>query len=182
MAKVTYHKSHSFIDNEGKEHNFQTQLYQIGVYGIANGNPALQGSFTPQKIRKMEKHLQKRLDAKEIKSFELGIPITVTDESGFWEEVDEKIEIIPSDYTEKIIIKTYGGDVETSAKFAFEKWGFKFYYTINLNSGKISITELKSGVKVTDGYDEQALKQAAIKILEKNGKIKTEKAISNWTN
>lgn len=87
MAKVTYHKSHKFVTNEGVEHTFITQLYQIGVYGILDNDPTMQGNFSPTQIKKMEANLQKQLDAGEIKSFELGIPITVTDKSGLWEKI-----------------------------------------------------------------------------------------------
>lgn len=87
MAKVTYHKSHSFIDNEGGKHQFITQLYQVGVYGILDNNPAAQGNFTPQQIKRMEKKLKEAEEKGEIQEFELGVPITVTDESGFWEQV-----------------------------------------------------------------------------------------------
>ena len=87
MAKITYHKSHSFIDNEEKSHTFLTQLYKIGVYGILDNDSNFQGDFTPQQIKKIESNLQKQVDNKEIKEFTLGIPITVTDKTGFWEEV-----------------------------------------------------------------------------------------------
>lgn len=85
--KVTYHKSHTVIDNEGNEINFVTNLYSIGVYGIVNNDPSMQGNFTPSQIKKMEKDLQKAVDKGEIKELVLGIPITVSDESGFWKEV-----------------------------------------------------------------------------------------------
>lgn len=87
MAKVTYHKSHTFVDKDDVKHSFITQLYQIGVYGILDGDPSMQFNLTPQDIRKIEKSLAKELAANEIKSFELGVPITVTDKSGLWEEV-----------------------------------------------------------------------------------------------
>lgn len=47
MAKITYHKSHTFIDNKGIEHFFLTQLYQIGVYGILDNNSSMQGNYIP---------------------------------------------------------------------------------------------------------------------------------------
>ena len=87
MATITYHKSHKVITNEGKEYLFQTQLYKIGVYGILNNIPNTQGTYAPQKIKSMEKEFKKQLDNKEIKEFELGIPITVTNKTGMWEEV-----------------------------------------------------------------------------------------------
>lgn len=87
MAIVKYHKSHSFVDLEGKTNNFFTQLYNIGVYGILNNDPSTQGNWSPQEIRKMEKELVKAKEKEQIKDFELGIPITVTDESGLWVEI-----------------------------------------------------------------------------------------------
>lgn len=87
MTKITYHKSHTFIDKNDMKHSFITQLYKVGVYGILDNNSAFQGNFNPKDIRNMEKGLQKAVDNETIKSFELGTPITVTDKSGFWEEV-----------------------------------------------------------------------------------------------
>lgn len=87
MKLITYHKSHTYIDNNNVEHTFTTQLYQIGVYGILDGNPALQGSFAPNQIVRIEKSLIKLKDKGDIKDFTLGLPITVTNENGFWEEV-----------------------------------------------------------------------------------------------
>jgi len=87
MPKITYHKSHEFTTNDGSEFTFATQLYKVGVYGILNNDANMQGNFKPQEVKKMEKNLQKLLDTKKIKSFKLGIPITVTDESGLWEEI-----------------------------------------------------------------------------------------------
>jgi len=86
--KITYHKSHTFITNDGIEHTFITQLYSIGVYGILDNNSSMQGSFTPQAIKKMEKNLKKQKELGKIKDFTLGVPITVTDASGFWEEIN----------------------------------------------------------------------------------------------
>lgn len=87
MAEITYHKSHTFIDNKDIEHSFITQLYKIGVYGILNNDSNMQINYDPQNIVKIEKGLKKQLKNKEIKSFKLGTPITVSDESGFWEEI-----------------------------------------------------------------------------------------------
>lgn len=87
MAKVTYHRSHSFIDLKGVNHSFITQLYKVGVYGILDGKSSLQDNFTPQRIRTMENALKKGVKDNKIKSFRLGMPITVTDKTGLWEEV-----------------------------------------------------------------------------------------------
>lgn len=88
MAKITYHKSHKFVDNNGNEHTFQTQFYQTGIYGILDNDPTMQGSFTPNKIRSIEENLEKQLKEGLIKSYKLGIPITVSNESGLWKEVE----------------------------------------------------------------------------------------------
>ena len=88
MSKnITYHKSHKWVDNNDIEHTFVTQLYKIGVYGIIDNNPDMQGIFRPNQIVRIEKSLQKQVDNKKIKSFELGIPITVHIKNGLWEEV-----------------------------------------------------------------------------------------------
>lgn len=88
MAKVTYHKRHSFVDVEDNtSNNFVSQLYKIGVYGILNGNPAMQGNFNPQEIKKMEKSLTKLQTEGKIKDLEFVSPITVSDVSGYWEEI-----------------------------------------------------------------------------------------------
>jgi len=86
--KWTYHRSHSFINSKGKTTSMITQLYQIGVYAIIDGNPALQFSFTPSDIVRIEKQLKKDLSNNEISSLEFGLPITVTkNEDGLFEEV-----------------------------------------------------------------------------------------------
>lgn len=87
MAKIEYHKSHSFVDLDGKVNTFNTQLYTIGVYGILNNDSSLQGNFTPQQIKKLEKELKTSKDNNMILSYELKNPITVSDETGFWVEV-----------------------------------------------------------------------------------------------
>ena len=86
--KWTYHRSHSF-EHEGRKVTFITQLYKVGVYGIINGNPAMQGSFTPSGLVTMERLLKKDAEKGEITNLEFGIPITVTkDENGLLMEVE----------------------------------------------------------------------------------------------
>jgi len=82
----SYHTSHSFIV-EGKKQTFATQLYEIGVYGIFNNDPAMQGSFTPNDIVKIEKSLNKAFEKKEITDLTFGMPITVKEIDGFWAKV-----------------------------------------------------------------------------------------------
>lgn len=86
--KWTYHKSHSF-EHKGVKVNFITQLYQVGVYGIINGDPATQGGFTPSGLVKLEQQLKKDAEKGEITNLEFGIPITVTeDKNGLLMEVE----------------------------------------------------------------------------------------------
>lgn len=86
MIKYTYHTSHSYIENDISISAI-TQLYEIGVYMIVNGDPALQFNLTPNKIVRFEKKLIKAEKEGKIKDLKFGRAITVTDESGFWEEV-----------------------------------------------------------------------------------------------
>ena len=68
----------------GKELSMQTQLYQIGVYGIFNGNSAMQGSYTPAVL---ERGWKKTCADKTIEILEEGRMIHVTTEDGFFKEV-----------------------------------------------------------------------------------------------
>lgn len=86
--KWTYHESHKYKDSKtNKEFQMITQLYKVGVYTIVNGDPAWQTSMTPNQIVKIEKHLKKMEEKGDIKDLEFGISITVSDDSGFYEEV-----------------------------------------------------------------------------------------------
>jgi hypothetical protein len=90
MAKqktITYHVSHSFVDSKGNTITFATQLYQIGVYGIVNNNPTMQGNFTPQQIVKIEKLVNKQKENGEIKDLNFGRQIKVAQVNGLWQEV-----------------------------------------------------------------------------------------------
>ena len=90
MSKITYHRSVKFTPVDGPEQHLVTQLYKVGVYGIVNNDPAQQGNFTPGQLKAMEKKLLKAHDKGDVKSIELTLPITVTDKSGFWEEVTDE--------------------------------------------------------------------------------------------
>ena len=87
--KWKYHTSLRFTDaKDESKHNFQTQLYQVGIYGIWDGQAGQQGNYTPGQIVSIEKKL-KQLEIKgTIKDLEFGREITVTDETGFFTEVD----------------------------------------------------------------------------------------------
>lgn len=83
-----YHVSHSYIAlPENHKVNFITQLYRISIYGIVNNNSSMQGTFTPSDIQKMERALKKAEVKGEISELKFGRTITVSDESGMWEEV-----------------------------------------------------------------------------------------------
>ena len=90
--KWKYYTSLSFVVPT-KEHgdvkeSLMTQLYQIGVYGIWNGNSSEQGSYTPNQLVTLVKKLNKAAAAGEIKDLVFGREITVTeDEKGFFVEV-----------------------------------------------------------------------------------------------
>lgn len=87
--KYTYHRSHSYMV-EGMKVNFITQLYQVGIYGIVNGDPDMQGGFTPQALVRLEKQLKKDEKDGVLSDLKFGKPITIQEnEKGFWEEVDE---------------------------------------------------------------------------------------------
>ena len=187
MAKVTYHKSHTFITNDDKEHTFVTQLYQTGIYGIVNNDPGRQGNFTPQAIVKLEKNLEKAVKDKKIKSFELGIPITVTDKSGFWEEViEEEVIDYPKSHTEDI--KAVRGQGKTrkvvtiKAKKAFEQWGCEFFVHLTMMqkngfSNNYSITEKFTGLSIVNGEssEKKAIKSAKNMLEDKGEKLFMEK-------
>ena len=87
--KFKYHTSLSFTDSHnGSKHSFQTQLYQIGVYGIWDNDSGGQGGWVPSGIVRMEKQLKKLQDEGKIKDLVFGREIVVSDETGFWEEVE----------------------------------------------------------------------------------------------
>lgn len=87
MKKYTYHVSHSYTTKDGEKVSFITQLYQIGIYGIVNGDAFMQGNFTPANIVSLEKNLKKQQEAKEITDLVFGKSITVSDKTGFWEKL-----------------------------------------------------------------------------------------------
>ena len=90
MKKKTwkYHTSHSFTDNKGKRHNFITQLFQTGVYGIFYNDPGMQFSYSPANVVKIEKLQAKEQSSGRISDLQFGREITVTeDEYGLYVEV-----------------------------------------------------------------------------------------------
>lgn len=87
--KWKYHTLHSFVHiPTNTKTTFATQLYKIGVYSIVNNDPAMQFNLKPQDIVKVEKKLNKDLEEGVIKDLEFGREITVSDETGFYEEMD----------------------------------------------------------------------------------------------
>ena len=87
VKKYKYYRNGSFVF-KGKKNSFQTQLYQIGVYCIWNGNSADQGGYTPSQMQSICKKIQKDADAGNITELEWGSEIVVTtDAEGFFKEV-----------------------------------------------------------------------------------------------
>lgn len=88
--KYTYHRSHSYkLGNI--DVTFITQLYKVGIYGIINNDPDMQGSFTPARLVTLEKKLKKEEEEGEISNLEFGKPITVQkSKDGLLEEVDDQ--------------------------------------------------------------------------------------------
>lgn len=87
MGKWTYHTTHSFKNKDGKEVSFVSQLYRIGVYAIINNDPAMQINTTPSEIVKMEKKLLAQQKKGKITDLIFGNEITVSDDTGFYQEV-----------------------------------------------------------------------------------------------
>lgn len=84
----TYYKSAKITYPDGRVDSYITQLYVIGVYIIWNNDPSCQGSLEPVDMSKMNKKIQKDVDAGEI-TCEFGFPITVIEnEEGFVELKD----------------------------------------------------------------------------------------------
>jgi len=86
----TYHVSHKFTQtSSGKKVSVLTQLYKTGVYAIVNNDPAMQLSLEPKALVKIETGLKKDFAAGKIKDLEFGRAITVSNETGYFEEVTE---------------------------------------------------------------------------------------------
>jgi hypothetical protein len=87
--KWKYHTFIKFTDAKDKsKHNLTTQLYKVGIYGIWDNDPAQQGNYTPGQMVSIVKKL-KQLEMKgTIVDLEFGREITVSDETGFFEEVE----------------------------------------------------------------------------------------------
>lgn len=87
IMKVSYHTYHSFKDKDGNECSTTSQLYMTGIYVIYNNNSALQGSSTPQKIRKLQNKLRKDEQTGVISDLHFGREIMVSNDGGVWKEV-----------------------------------------------------------------------------------------------
>ena len=87
--KFKYHTSHSFVHIPTNTKTMMiSQLYKVGIYVIVNNDPSLQFNLKPQDIVKLEKQLNKDMEDGVIKDLEFGREIVVSDETGFWEEVE----------------------------------------------------------------------------------------------
>jgi hypothetical protein len=85
MGTWKYHTSHSYKNKDGKEVTFNTQLYQVGVYGIIN--PGIQTCMMPKDIVSAEKKLLRAKQKGEITDLVFGPEITVSDDTGLFIEV-----------------------------------------------------------------------------------------------
>ena len=89
MKKWNYHTAYYFEDKKGNKHNLLTQLYQIGVYIIQDGNASMQGNMTPNQMVSLEKGLKKEEKEGKISNLTFGMPITVIkDEQGFYKKLE----------------------------------------------------------------------------------------------
>ena len=71
--------------NDNTTFQYETQLYQIGVYITINNNPRLQFNLTPQR---MERFVNKILKDDNIKSINEGRIVNVQKVDGFLKEVE----------------------------------------------------------------------------------------------
>lgn len=85
--KYTYFKFISFVDKNNVTHSLQTQLYQIGIYGIWNNNPSLQTAYSPKELSKICKNIKKEELAGNLTDAKLIDEITVQEINGLWKEV-----------------------------------------------------------------------------------------------
>ena len=58
------------------------------MYGIWNNDAGAQSGYVPSALVRMEKQLKKLQDEGKIKDLEFGREIVVSEETGFWEEVE----------------------------------------------------------------------------------------------
>ena len=87
--KFKYRTSMRFTDTEdGSKHELITQLYKVGVYGIWDNNSSSQGGYVPSQLVRIQKRFRQLQEEGKIKDLEFGREITVSDETGFWEEVE----------------------------------------------------------------------------------------------
>lgn len=85
--KYKYHTSFTCITESGKL-SMKSQLYNIGVYVILNGDPSLQFGLSPQKMVAQERELMEDVKAGKVSDLALGPEITVEEINGFWKEVE----------------------------------------------------------------------------------------------
>ena len=72
---------------DGVKFDFATQLYQLGIYGIWNGNSGMQGNYSPNQMQKLFKKIKKDFADGKITDLLLGRDISITtDEKGFYIE------------------------------------------------------------------------------------------------
>lgn len=84
--KWTYNISGTFT-KEGKEYDFLTQLYMVGVYMILNSDSSLQFNMEPKDMKKFIKDLKKDFKDGKIENLQLGREITIIEKDGLYEKV-----------------------------------------------------------------------------------------------
>jgi hypothetical protein len=90
MKKHKYYGSATFTGTDGRQHGFMSQVYQVGIYCIFDGDAAQQSAYqTPAPLVKLCKALQKDADAGKIKDLQFGRPLTVAQVDGFWKEIED---------------------------------------------------------------------------------------------
>lgn len=85
----SYHVAFSYVSKDGKKVSVVTQLYEIGVYGIINGDAGQQFTCTPKHMKVLERNLSKFEARGEIKELTWGRLITVCkNKEGMYEEIE----------------------------------------------------------------------------------------------
>lgn len=82
-----YYTSSEITHLDGELESYKSQLYQIGVYVIFNGDPALQTTFKPTGMQKMCKQIQKDVENGTLKAVKWGREIVVEEVDGLYVEV-----------------------------------------------------------------------------------------------
>lgn len=82
-----YYASSEITHPDDTIEKYQSQLYQTGVYVIFNDNSTQQASFSPAKMQKMCKQMQKDVENGTLKAVKWGREIVVEEVNGLYVEV-----------------------------------------------------------------------------------------------